>query len=125
MTTSLNRELNTSTSSNPPTPGAEGAEMLQVNAAWRQRVEDDNTFLCNQVATISNSMELLLARIPQMTAEQPHMPRRDGAWVSDGRTTFAPPPQDLQNTFMQNTGASPNQPGAHMQAGTYNPGAPF
>ena len=45
------------------------------------------------------------------------MPRREGAWVSDGHTTFVPPARNLQNPFMQTTGASPNQPGANNQAG--------
>ena len=121
-TNSLNKGATETTAPRTPRVGNTGA---LDDATWRQRVEDDNTFLRNQVATISNAMELLLARIPQTMAEQPHMPRRDGAWVSDGQTTFVPPPRDLQNPFMQRPSASPNQPGTHIQAGAHNPGAPF
>ena len=95
MLTSPNKEINTSESSNPRTPGAGTTEMIPDSATWRKKVEDDNAFLRNQVATIQNAMELLLTRIPQPTAEQLFMQRRDGAWIVDGQTTFVPPASNL------------------------------
>ena len=90
---SLNKSATETTG--PRTPGARDAGALD-DAAWRQKVDDDNTFLRNQVATISNALELLLARTPQTTEEGPF------------------------NRFMRTTGASPNQPGTHFQAGAHN-----
>ena len=99
-TNNPNKDVSASETTTPRTPGAGNFRALN-DVAWRQKVDDDNTFLRNQVATISNALGLLLARTPQTTAEGPF------------------------NPFMQTTGASPNQPGANNQAGAHNPGAPF
>ena len=63
---SPNKEVNPSVTAYPRTLGAEAAE---ENAAWRMKVDEDNAFLHNQVAIITNALELLLARTPQTTAE--------------------------------------------------------
>ena len=91
--TSTNSPTKSASETTAPLQGVVGAGALD-DAAWRKKVDDDNTFLRNQVATISNALELLLARTPQTTAEPPHMPRRDGAWVSDEQNTYVPPPRD-------------------------------
>ena len=78
---SPNKGVSTSETVDPRTLGAEAAEGLQKNAAWRRKMDDNNAFLRNQVRTITNALELLLARTPQTTTEQPYMTRREGAWV--------------------------------------------
>ena len=88
MSTSPNKEINTSESSDPMTPGVGATEMKLHGAAWCKKVEDDNAFLRNQVTSIQNSMELLLTRLPQPTTEQLFMPRREGPWIVDGHTTW-------------------------------------
>ena len=93
---SPNKDVSASETTSPRTPGARNAE---ADAVWHRRMEDDNAFLHNQVATIQNAMELLLTRLPQPTVEQPFMPRREGAWIVDGQTTFVPPASNLQNPF--------------------------
>ena len=91
--TSTNNPNKSATETTAPQQGAVGVGALD-DAAWRKKVDDDNTFLRNQVATMSNPLEILLGRIPQTTAEPPHMPRRDDAWVSDGQNIYVPPPRE-------------------------------
>ena len=76
MTSTNSPNKGASETTAPRTLGAGNAGALD-DAAWHQKVDDDNTFLRNQVATISNALELLLTITPQMTAEQLHMPRRE------------------------------------------------
>ena len=85
---SPNKEINSS-ATDPRTSGAE-TEIIHDSAAWRKKVEDDNAFLRNQVAAIQSSVDLLLTRLTQPTAEQPFIPRREGPWIVDGNVTFIP-----------------------------------
>ena len=57
--------------------GAVGVGALD-DAARRKKVDDDNTFLRNQVATMSNALEILLARTPQTTQAIPNCLRTKG-----------------------------------------------
>ena len=76
-------------SNHKSSPGVE-AEMAPNNEPWRKKVEDDNSFLCQQVAAIQSSMDLLLTRFPQPPTEELFMPRREGPWIVDENSTFVP-----------------------------------
>ena len=81
----------------PRAPGAGNTGALD-DAAWHQKVDDDNAFLRNRVAAMTNAVELLLARTPQTTVEEPF------------------------NPFTRTIGAKiPNQPGAPFDVSSSQP----
>ena len=63
-----------STSSGTQAPPSFEHDDLQSINERSKRIEDDNTFLRQQMASMQNSMDLLLARLPQQTNETPYMP---------------------------------------------------
>ena len=66
--TSENSPNKTAPETTAPQTGAVGVGAVD-DAAWRKKVDNDNTFLRNQVASMSHALEMLLARIPQNPAE--------------------------------------------------------